>query len=66
MILFCPQAIFIIGFFTKKYDRILFICLLIFSTLTYFVMRIYNFDIVVLGLSLLYFKSTASKDIIKN
>ncbi len=66
VLLFCTQAIFIIGFFTKKYDRILFICLLIFSTLTYFVMRIYNFDIVVLGLSLLYFKSTASKDIIKN
>ena len=54
-ILFIVQSSFIIGIFTKKYDRVLFIFLFCFAIATYFIMRIYNFDITVLGLSLLYF-----------
>lgn len=55
ILLFITQAIFIIGLFTKKYDGILFICLMSFAVTTYFIMRIYNFDIILLGLFLLYF-----------
>ncbi|HMW13122.1 MAG TPA: hypothetical protein PKK18_10835 [Chitinophagales bacterium] len=48
------QAFFIIGFFTKKIDNILFILLLCFTISTYLLMRIYNFDIIILGLFLLF------------
>lgn len=57
VLLFLTQAIFIIGFFTKKYDRLLFIALFIFAVMTYFIMRIYNLDITILGLYLLLFTS---------
>jgi hypothetical protein len=57
VLLFLIQAIFIIGFFTKKYDRFLFIALFIFAVMTYFIMRIYNLDITILGLYLLLFTS---------
>lgn len=53
--LFLTQAVFITGVFTKKYDRVLFIFLVVFAVMTYFIMRIYNLDITILGLYLLYF-----------
>lgn len=53
--LFIVQLSFIIAVFTKKFDKFLFILLFGFAVTTYFIMRIYNFDITVLGLSLLYF-----------
>ena len=55
ILLFLLQLFFLIGFFTKKADRILFILLFLFVLFTYFIMRIYNSDILLLGLSLLYF-----------
>ncbi len=55
-LLFLTQLSFVIGIFTKRYDRFLFIGLIGFSITTYFIMRIYNFDISVLGLSLFYFR----------
>lgn len=54
-LLFFTQASFIIGIFTKRADRILFVLLMGFAISTYFVMRIYNLDITLLGLTLLYF-----------
>ncbi len=57
-ILFLTQAIFVVGIFTKRYDKLLFVLLLGFAISTYFIMRIYNFDIVLLGLTLLFFKAT--------
>ncbi|MFN8239040.1 MAG: hypothetical protein U0T77_12800 [Chitinophagales bacterium] len=54
-LLFLTQASFLIGIFTKRADRILFVLLIGFAISTYFVMRIYNFDITLLGLTLLYF-----------
>ena len=54
-LLFLTQAFFITGIFTKRADRMLFILLTGFAVSTYLVMRIYNFDIIVLGLTLLYF-----------
>lgn len=56
--LFITQLSFIIGVFTKKMDKILFLMLLCFAVFTYYIMRIYNFDITILGLSLLYFKNS--------
>lgn len=55
ILLFLTQASFILGVFTQRYDRLLFIFLCIFAWLTYFIMRIYNLDITILGLYLLYF-----------
>lgn len=55
ILLFCTQAVFMVGFFTRKYDTVLFLFLLAFAVTTYYIMRIYNFDIVVLGLFLFYF-----------
>lgn len=54
-LLFITQSFFIIGIFTKRADRILFVLLMGFAISTYLVMRIYNFDITLLGFSLLYF-----------
>lgn len=54
VMLFICQAVFVAGFFTRKYDTLLFIILIAFAVMTYLVMRIYNFDIVVLGWYLLY------------
>lgn len=53
--LFITQISFIAGVFTKKFDKILFFLLICFAISTYYIMRIYNFDITILGLSLLYF-----------
>lgn len=39
------QAIFTIGFFTKKFDKLLSAIMIIFSILTYIFMRIYNLDL---------------------
>ncbi len=61
VLLFCTQAIFVIGIFTKRYDRILFVLLFGFAVSTYFIMRIYNFDIVLLGLTLIFFKGTRKR-----
>ncbi len=58
ILLFCTQAVFMVGFFTRKYDTILFMLLIVFAVTTYYIMRIYNFDIVVLGLFLLYYPSS--------
>lgn len=58
--LFLTQGIFVVGIFTRKYDTLLFVALLIFSVMTYLVMRIYNMDITVLGLWLLYNKKHLS------
>lgn len=55
-LLFFSQVIFVVGIFTKKYDRILFVFLFAFAVNTYLLMRIYNYDIVLLGLCLFYFK----------
>lgn len=54
ILLFITQAVFITGFFTRKYDNWLFIALVVFALMTYFVMRIYNLDITILGLYLLF------------
>ncbi len=62
ILLFISQAIFIIGLFTKKFDTILFICLMTFVITTYFIMRIYNFDILILALFLLYFNRLKIND----
>jgi hypothetical protein len=53
--LFVLQLSFFAGIFTKRLDRILFGLLLLFAISSYLVMRIYNFDIILLGLTLLYF-----------
>lgn len=58
ILLFSTQAVFTIGFFTRKYDTFLLFFLIVFALTTYFIMRIYNFDIVVLGLFLLYYPRT--------
>ncbi|MDB5226161.1 MAG: hypothetical protein JWN78_354 [Bacteroidota bacterium] len=55
IMLFISQIIFIVGFFTKQSDRLLFIFLFAFAVTTYYIMRIYNFDILMLGFTLLYF-----------
>lgn len=57
LMLFFTQAVFTIGFFTKYFDRILFLFLILFALMTYYVMRIYNLDIVILGLTLIYFSN---------
>ncbi len=61
ILLFITQISFFTGIFTKKYDRILFVCLFLFAVTTYLIMRIYNFDITLLGLYLLYFPSQKIK-----
>lgn len=53
-LLFVTQASFIIGVFTRRADQWLFIALIAFAITTYLVMRIYNFDLLVLGWVLLY------------
>lgn len=55
-LLWVSQVLFIVGIFTKRYDRFLWIILMGFAINTYFIMRIYNFDITVLGWTLWYFK----------
>ncbi len=59
--LFITQVSFIVGILTKRFDRILFILLIGFAIATYLIMRIYNFDITVLGLTLLYFSNSKNK-----
>lgn len=55
-LLWVAQLTFVAGIFTKKYDRYLWIILMAFAVSTYFIMRIYNFDITVLGWSLWFYK----------
>jgi hypothetical protein len=62
-LLFFTQASFLAGVFTKNADRLLLILLVGFAVMTYYIMRIYNFDIVMLGLTLLYFP--ASQKLVK-
>lgn len=50
---FIVQTSFLTGFFTKKYDKSLFIALYAFFILTYLLMRIQNFDFLILGFTLL-------------
>ena len=52
---------FIIGFFTKKYDKALLILFLLFLVMDYFVMRIPYFEIAPLLLTLLPFETQHSK-----
>lgn len=63
LMLFFSQAIFIIGFFTRRIDKILFLVLVIFAIMTYFIMRIYNLDITILGLTLIYFSNYKKTEI---
>lgn len=53
LVLFITQLSFIVGFFTKKYDRILLLLLGAFLLLTYMIMRIQNFDLLILGVTLI-------------
>lgn len=53
-ILIVVQGSFIIAFFTKKADAILFIFFVLFATLTYLIMRIWSIDLLILAPSLLY------------
>ncbi len=55
-LLFFSQVIFIVGIFTKRFDKFLFIFLFGFAVNTYFIMRIYNYDLALLGLCLFYFQ----------
>lgn len=52
-VLFFVQLSYIVGVFTKKFDKILVLLLLSFAVTTYIFMRIYNFDIVILAFPLL-------------
>lgn len=52
--LFLSQAIFIVTFFTRKFDRILIISLFSFSVLTYVFMGIYNLDILIMAVPLYF------------
>jgi hypothetical protein len=54
IVLFLVQAVFIVGFLTRKFDKFLFVLLFLFALMTYLIMRIYNFDIMVLGCYLLF------------
>jgi hypothetical protein len=47
------QGSFLIGFFTKKYDRILLCVAILFVVANYYVMGIVSFEMLVLGLTLL-------------
>ncbi len=49
---FLLQCSFIIGFFTKKMDQILYWFLIFFCLMSFFLMRIYNFDLLFLGAAL--------------
>jgi hypothetical protein len=49
----CVQLVFAIGFFTKKYDRLLLILMVLFVIVNYGVMRIVSFELLILGLTLL-------------
>ncbi|MBP9136285.1 MAG: hypothetical protein KBF31_04695 [Chitinophagales bacterium] len=52
-IVFLVQTSFIVGFFTKKFDKLLFVSLYAFFILTYLFMRIQNFEFLILGFTLL-------------
>jgi hypothetical protein len=55
LMLFFTQLSFIIAFFTKKYDAMLVLFLVIFILLTYIVMRIYIFELLIIIPAFLYF-----------
>lgn len=52
--LFLSQVIFIVTFFTRKFDKILIVSLFSFSVLTYVFMGIYNLDILIMAIPLYY------------
>ena len=56
-LLFLSQVVFVTAFFTKKFDKILFVFVFAFAVNTYFIMRIYNFDLALLSMCLFYFKA---------
>ncbi len=47
------QGSFIVGFFTKKYDRVLLMLAILFVVADYYVMGIVSFEILIMGLTLL-------------
>lgn len=52
LLLFLAQLSFVAGFFTKRYDRLLVAVLMVFCCMSYVLMRIYNFDLSILAVSL--------------
>lgn len=60
IMLFLLQAVFVIGFFTKKFDAFLFILVIVFVVLDYIIMRIWTLDMVLLAYTLIlpYWYST--------
>jgi hypothetical protein len=52
------ELIFSIGFFTKKYDKQLFILFILFLIMDFIVMRINYFEVLSLALPLLFSKPT--------
>ena len=52
-LVFLVQTSFIVGFFTKKYDKLLFVLLYGFFIFTYLFVRIQNFEFLILGFTLL-------------
>lgn len=52
--LFLSQLLFLLTFFTRKFDKILVINLFAFSALTYVFMGIYNFDIFIIAIPLYF------------
>ena len=53
-ILFVVQLSFAVVFFSKRFDRLLVIVLLAFCCMSYILMRIYNFDLIILAAPLWY------------
>ena len=51
------QLCFFVGFFTKKYDHTLFLLALFFSVLNFFIMGIFSFELIVMGMTLLDFEN---------
>jgi hypothetical protein len=49
---------FIVGFFTRKYDRLLLVLLVIFLVMDHLIMRIPYYEIAPLALTLMFFKGT--------
>jgi hypothetical protein len=59
ILLFLVQLSFLIGFFTKKFDRLLVAVLIVFCCMSYVLMRIYNFDLTILAVPLWYSSAMA-------
>jgi hypothetical protein len=60
IMLFLLQSVFVIGFFTKKFDAYLFVLVIVFVVLDYLIMRIWALDMILLAYTLIlpYWHST--------